>query len=66
MIFTSLLFWPSNKMESWRYIVLNKLAKTDFVSGISLDKEDHKVLQIDAPKIVVINGKFKRELSRPF
>ena len=60
------LGWPSPKMESWRYTNLNKLAKTRFClpRNTELDKlPDQNILPIDAPKIVVINGKFKRELS---
>ena len=53
-------------MESWRYTNLNKLAKTQFrlPQTTELDKLPcHNIIPIDAPRIVLVNGKLKRELS---
>ena len=60
------LGWPSPKLESWRYTNLNKLAKTQFRLPQTTELDTlpcQNIISIDAPRIVLVNGKLKRELS---
>jgi len=60
------LGWPSPKLESWRYTNLNKLAKTQFNLPQTTELDElpcQNIIPIDAPRIVLVNGKLKRELS---
>ncbi|SFU58597.1 Fe-S cluster assembly protein SufD [Pustulibacterium marinum] len=64
------LGFPTKKLEAWKYTSLNSVLKTDFnlfpTSATTLSFEDVKpyfVHEIDAYKVVFVDGVFNAELS---
>ena len=60
---------PGPKVEAWKYTNLNRLRRTEFVPSVlagdvSLDTVPTAgVLALDAPRIVLVNGILRRDLS---
>lgn len=57
--------WPHAKTESWKYTNLNALAAAEFV--LARDGEAKvpagRVLPVDAPRVVLVNGLLRPDLS---
>ncbi len=60
--------WPSRKTEHWKYTPLAPLQKTGFAAWAEPDRSwqgDIELMELDATRLVFVNGVFDAESSSP-